>query len=1405
MMAPNYKLYSGFTVRDALEAAGAPKYTSQFATGEPPVTFFTQAPKDSAAVFSTHGQRPFRQVANPTYEREGYFWWAAEIQRVCDELRRNLPEVCKKIEAPQSYWDLYKYFDAYDIYYRGAQNLWNVINTFVFENEYAQGLVEKEKKLQTEQYTPLFEFLAAELLKKPEVQTKLLSWDKEKQQDILDVLTMDELQNFEGYEEYPKHFQEAIRMIFSRHYADLQKGLSFAHCLSSAESGISKVDVPEKLTALRLYLQHTANEDPFMNKFDIPNKIINGIVIVDGTSKTAARRARMKEILATNSHNPQRAAQDHCATGLPHGNAVPIPHVSCYPESGNANHTNGHRPTPKRCSSAPSIGGEPGIILSPPVNDEARVYPGKSHEGDEKLTGCQKPVTQNAMQVAMHAVGGEPQHLSMENQLPPPIRYDDGPRRATDHQFSPDQQPILSHPSNSLPGPMSPDRPSGIQGHGMPQGPFANQIPTHTLPQQHGQAPPQTMQQAHQPYLVRMPPNGGGYFANAIPPYSNTGPRQPYNAPPAHSHRSESFGQQKRNSVSRNFSSGQWQRIGSDDIHGPKVVFRKGSDAAGRRTSATSINSRDRRFSNTSHSQQFSNQMGPRQADQVRTTTRSNSRTSANMGYSLSEYGCVNAGKLRNLFTKFDPCPCTSCRDRDRTIFVSRLRSNVGRDEETLDLLGQHFSKYGEVDRVTRLHGNMTAAHVTFVSPQTAVAAVHAASFVKIDGLGDTPLSVNFRTGSQFFTPRGGYNSVSSSNNHRDFTRNVPRERGLPMSPPPSSGLNQPDAYSTPFRQHYNSPEGPVISPTRMDSPGRSPVISPNAAIYNAINVLGRGATQTGFRMKEFNEGPDSRMAGSVTMPYHQASLTNCAFARSPVGHQPWYSSRIGEVPPHKTNRDLVRDITELTHEIMISGHASHHNTPSPAEQAAAPHSNTQGSPVGPLETGGSAKLEEGAVLDYSTVRVRPDKARYNRIPARWRGDTSPHTTDEVPSQPFEAASNRQSIQLILSPPKDSQQIEAAERHPEDVTARTQQSNGEETSPAEEHESRIRGTSVNSKRKAGETDDEDKAPGQPLHKKFAKTNQADEPVQQRQSSQPGQKQQNDRAGEASHTKPKKKKNKKPKNQVPPQVALDATAPAPYEAQTFEPAIAASQLPPYPQQVGNGLASQPTPTPLREPIYVHMLTAHAGPVNSRSNGPEPFPAYRDLMSGPQLPLKSHKSRISGLEHTRSFSSDASTIIQDFNQRGRALNPGADNFVPSPRSMSPGPNGMGRGNGNGKGKWKPKKGKGMRNDQKSASQGPVNRRLEFERPNGVKGGTFNKAKTPAHERQSSNGVKGDKGSHQRNGTGKADEQLAVKPIEAAPTSKAKPKNDKNDSNEEGLILFTSVFLLLGAENEKKTTDG
>ncbi|KAI2632847.1 hypothetical protein GGS21DRAFT_521614 [Xylaria nigripes] len=698
-MAPKYELYSGFTVNDALAKAGAPHYQGQFQLGEPPVNFFTHPPADATAVFSTIcGSRPFRMVQDPTFEREGYYWWAAEIQRVCDELRRNLPLVCGDVETPQDYWDLYKYFDAYDIYYRGAQNLWNVINTLVFENQYATTIVDGEQKAQANQRISLFESLVVEVLKAPEMRTKLLSWNKEAQQDILRVFTPYELHVFfKGYEHYHQHYLNAIRTIFEKHYEALRQGFSFdAYTWKLQQPGPY---FPQPIME--------TSGDPFMEKFDIPNRIMNGIVIVDGTSQTAARKAKQDAHVSMNSsvqyNNTNTLPQQVAAAG-----------ASPCSNAGSSSLPGDHNAMIVRCSSAPSIGGDPASI-GKPSTDEARVYPGDVHEVDKRLMGCQKPGSPidgsgNAPHVAKGFQVAMPTSEINSQQFPSTMNHalpivGDG-RSASSSAW----QPALPLASNPAPGIMPPTRLPGLRGRGISQGPFSQQIPRYVLAQQHKQGlpppPPPSMTQQMQcaaPAYIRV--NGGGNATNMAGPQFQPqgGPQYSVGGPMASR-------QHKNSSGSANHSSGSWQPVGSDEIHGPKVIFRKDSvyDRANRNSGAgrwqgngiSNINSR--RVSAASMSggyQQFGinrpqnhdNHTGLRQAGVATTAMRSNSYTPA-----MDQFICVNVGKFANQHTKFEPCFCPRCDERNRSIYISGFVDY----DRTVTVLKQHFSQFGQIEGV---------------------------------------------------------------------------------------------------------------------------------------------------------------------------------------------------------------------------------------------------------------------------------------------------------------------------------------------------------------------------------------------------------------------------------------------------------------------------------------------------------------------------------------------------------------------------------------------------------------------------------------------------------------------------------------------------------------------------------
>ncbi|TRX88932.1 hypothetical protein FHL15_010160 [Xylaria flabelliformis] len=1291
-MAPNYQLYSSFAVKDALAAAGAPKYKSEFQEGEPPVEFFIEVPKNSTAVFSTlFATRPFRLVENPTREREGHYWWAAEIQRVCDELRRNLPDVCKRIETPRSYWDLYKYFDAYDIYYRGAQNLWNVINTLVFENEYAQRIVENEQKMDIERFMPLFEHLASELLRRPGIQTKLLTWDRKRQQDVLKVLTAYELQTFEGYEKYPDHFLGAIRAIFIRCYENFHKGTSsLASYLAPISGPMPNFAALKELASLRGYLQSIAiSDDPFMDKFAIPNKIINGIVIVDGTSETAARKARQEAAIASHKLTRPSVVQGNGAHGPSPPKWVPINDASPLPlESSGTTH---RVSIAERYLSAPSIGGDPAHILSDPVAEEARVYPGGNHEVDKKLMGCPKPTspedtgdrTSGAANVRQNDIPTSnsrlPQVLTNNCQSLPNHYQGDHDR------FSPVQQRTLPPTPNFVPDAAPPHQ--GSHDRDMSRGLFAHQIPPYAIKQPHVEGPP--------PMLYPHPAHiRAGYTTHVDRHYSQVDP-------PAVTNSSEGSGQHNSDPSTRNYSSGKWQQIGSDDIHGPKAIFRRGSahddridqnhrvgqwqrkesNNAGRRTSFASNNGNYRRFTN-SHTQQFTIHTGPHQTD------KNLSITGGTSGHISNEVRCVNAGKPVNIYTKFDPCFCSKCSERDRTIFVNRLREGINQTEGALERLKLYFSKFGSVDSVTSLTNNLTCVHVKsvvffdipavamlltdsglhrFASVRSAIAAVRAEPEVQLNDLGDKPLKVQFRTGSQFFAPLVPYHARHFTN-VRDYRTHDAR---VMMPQPPVSGSNNTRVHVS--WSHPSLPGQQTISPGGVPFEGHPPGADFDDVSKHAGDQAEQTSTQSEREITETRRLSYSKMTSPVITPHpiHGLVVVDAKDTCGMAGHGGKHIPRFDGILSSGNSQGSIRDTANLAHDLNTSHRATIRTTPdetakpddSPPQAAITP-SNSQDILAQVPENDESAKPDEELSIDYGTVRIRPGKARYMAIPQAWRQEsTPPQDQRDTGSQYLEIASQcglapiaEAARQPSLPSTKNYRETESMEHLPKDATARPLHESDRNKMSAEDellsghHDS----ASSHVKRKASETERSEKAPDQlsPKKKSSRISQPTDSGHQQHEQQQ---------AGETGKTK-KKKKNKHRQNQsAQPVMPGNSSTTVPFAAQTFQPAIPSSFLPPYPpQQISRRDVSH-----ISEPVYVRVPPTPPRFTN-RLEDSEPFPAYRDLMSGPQFPLRGHRSHASESGHNRSISSNASTVINicGFSPKSYRLNPGAQNFVPGP---------------------------------------------------------------------------------------------------------------------------------------------
>jgi hypothetical protein len=100
-----------------------------------PIGFYVNPPGHSPAIFSTElGKKPFRTVEHFLPPRQLRIFSAAEIQAYCNNIRKKFWAQMKELADPVCWEDLYKYFDSHDLYWRGAQNMWNVLKHLWAEN-----------------------------------------------------------------------------------------------------------------------------------------------------------------------------------------------------------------------------------------------------------------------------------------------------------------------------------------------------------------------------------------------------------------------------------------------------------------------------------------------------------------------------------------------------------------------------------------------------------------------------------------------------------------------------------------------------------------------------------------------------------------------------------------------------------------------------------------------------------------------------------------------------------------------------------------------------------------------------------------------------------------------------------------------------------------------------------------------------------------------------------------------------------------------------------------------------------------------------------------------------------------------------------------------------------------------
>ncbi|RYP71581.1 hypothetical protein DL771_004707 [Monosporascus sp. 5C6A] len=280
-------IYRRITKEQAISAAGAPPYQNN--EGDLPPDFFTwPIPSAYLAIFSTsNGTKPWRPAPKLTRAVRPRIWDAAKIQSFSDEIRTLFWAHCKHLQPLQSYYELYKYFDAHDIFHCGALNLWNVTHHLISENR----MVLEDLK---DDVMPHFDSWAADLLKDEDCRNRLRAWNQEVQNDILHSFHQQELVELEGMEIW---YLPTIRHVVWTHHVRLRKepdqpapdAVQSSEVNDNAPSNNSSEEPMGKDILSATGSQES--DKGAAEKTEAGNKTLSAPTIVDGTSGTAAHSA----------------------------------------------------------------------------------------------------------------------------------------------------------------------------------------------------------------------------------------------------------------------------------------------------------------------------------------------------------------------------------------------------------------------------------------------------------------------------------------------------------------------------------------------------------------------------------------------------------------------------------------------------------------------------------------------------------------------------------------------------------------------------------------------------------------------------------------------------------------------------------------------------------------------------------------------------------------------------------------------------------------------------------------------------------------------------------------------------------------------------------------------------------
>ncbi|KAK4232254.1 hypothetical protein QBC38DRAFT_90796 [Podospora fimiseda] len=104
---------------------------------QPKMAFYLGMPRKARCVFSLNDQvktpRFFGPLGPP--KRPAIAWDNTKIEEEACSLRNRYPDEANKVRRPNAWEDLYTYYDPYDLWFKGAWNLWCVIDFLGEQNQ----------------------------------------------------------------------------------------------------------------------------------------------------------------------------------------------------------------------------------------------------------------------------------------------------------------------------------------------------------------------------------------------------------------------------------------------------------------------------------------------------------------------------------------------------------------------------------------------------------------------------------------------------------------------------------------------------------------------------------------------------------------------------------------------------------------------------------------------------------------------------------------------------------------------------------------------------------------------------------------------------------------------------------------------------------------------------------------------------------------------------------------------------------------------------------------------------------------------------------------------------------------------------------------------------------------------